>query len=66
MPLRSYANDGAFKLFMPDVGLLGGMVQLGKEVVLGGSAIFGEFKGALTEQCICQQLISECGLTPYY
>lgn len=66
VPLRSYADDGAFKLFLPDVGLLGAMAQLGKEAVIGGSSIFEEFKGALTEQYVCQQLISECGLVPYY
>ena len=66
VPLRSYADFAAFKLFLPDVGLLGAMTQLGKDAVIGGSTIFEEFKGALTEQFICQQLISECGLLPYY
>ncbi|MDO4850867.1 MAG: AAA family ATPase [Actinomycetota bacterium] len=66
IPLRSYTQGGAFKLFLHDVGLLGAMAQLGKEAVIGGSAIFEEFKGALTEQYVCQQLISECGLSPYY
>jgi len=33
---------------------------------LEGSRIFTEFKGALTEQYVCQQLISDCGLQPYY
>lgn len=66
VPLRSYADLAAFKLFLLDVGLLGAMVQLGKEAVIGGSAIFEEFKGALTEQYVCQQLIAECGLAPYY
>ena len=66
VPLRSYADLSAFKLFLLDVGLLGAMAQLGKETVIGGSAIFEEFKGALTEQYVCQQLIAECGLIPYY
>lgn len=66
VPLRSYANEGAFKLFLPDVGLLGAMVQLGREAVIGSSAIFEEPKGALTEQYVCQQLVSDCGLVPYY
>jgi hypothetical protein len=66
IPLRSYADGAAFKLFLPDVGLLGAMAQLDKKAVVGGSTIFEEFKGALTEQYVCQQLISECGLAPYY
>lgn len=49
-----------------DVGLLGAMAQLDKETVVGGNGIFEEFKGSLTEQCVCQQLVSDCGLTPYY
>ncbi|MGN0046263.1 MAG: ATP-binding protein [Eggerthellaceae bacterium] len=66
IPLCPYADDSAFKLFLPDVGLLGAMAQLDKETVIGGSTIFEEFKGSLTEQYVCQQLVSDCGLTPYY
>lgn len=66
IPLRPYADDSAFKLFLVDVGLLGAMAQLDKEAVIGGSTIFEEFKGALTEQYVCQQLVSDCGLIPYY
>lgn len=66
IPLRPYADDVAFKLFLVDVGLLGAMAGLGKETVVGGSEIFKEFKGSLTEQYVCQQIVSDCGLTPYY
>ena len=66
IPLAPYADDTAFKLFLVDVGLLGAMANLGKETVIGGSEIFEEFKGSLTEQYVCQQLVSDCGITPYY
>ena len=66
IPLSPYADDTAFKLFLVDVGLLGAMAQLDKETVIGGNDIFEEFKGALTEQYVCQQLVSDCGLVPYY
>lgn len=66
VPLRAYADSAAFKLFLPDVGLLGAMAELDKKTVIGGSAIFTEFKGALTEQFVCQQLVSECSHSPYY
>lgn len=66
IPLCPYADDKAFKLFLVDVGLLGAMSQLDKKTVLGGNAIFEEFKGSLTEQYVCQQLVSDYGLTPYY
>ena len=66
IPLSAYCESGAFKVFMVDVGLLGAMSDLPPEAVIAGSRVFTEFKGALTEQYVCQQLISECGLTPYY
>ena len=56
----------AFKVFMVDVGLLGAMSGLEPRGVIDGNKVFTEFKGALTEQYVCQQLISECGLSPYY
>ena len=66
IPLAAYCESGAFKVFMVDLGLLGAMSGLPPEAVITGSRVFTEFKGALTEQYVCQQLISECGLTPFY
>ena len=66
IPLSAYCETGAFKVFMVDVGLLGAMSDLPPEAVVAGSRVFTEFKGALTEQYVCQQLISECELTPFY
>ena len=66
IPLAPYADDTAFRLFLVDVGLLGAMAHLDKETVVGGSEIFEEFKGSLTEQYVCQQPVSDCGFTPYY
>lgn len=66
IPLNPYANDTAFKSFLVDVGLLGAMAQLDKETVIGGNVIFEEFKGSLTEQYVCQQLVSDCRVTPHY
>lgn len=66
MPLKSYTDFSAFKLFMIDVGLLGAMSELDMESVLTGNDVFTEFKGALSEQYVHQQLISDTGYTPYY
>jgi len=55
-PLKSYANTGAFKLFVVDVGLLSAMSLLNVKTLLEGDALFTEFKGALTEQFVCQEL----------
>lgn len=56
IPMRAYEDMKAFKLFVLDVGLLGCMTGLHQRTLLDGNALFVEFKGALTEQYVCQQL----------
>jgi predicted AAA+ superfamily ATPase len=57
MPLKSYADStGAFKLFLCDVGLMSAMSRVDVRAILEGDALFTEFKGALTEQFVCQEL----------
>ena len=65
LPLEAY-HDGAFKGFMLDVGLLAAKAHLQPRTVLEGSRIFEEFKGALTEQFVQQELVSELGEEPHY
>ena len=55
-----------YKLFMLDVGLLGALSELPATSILEGNDIFVEFKGALTEQYVLQQFISDTPYTPYY
>lgn len=55
-----------YKLFMLDVGLLGALSELPATSILEGNDIFIEFKGALTEQYMLQQMISDTPHTPYY
>lgn len=57
LPLKAYEDMKAFKMFVLDVGLLGCMVGLNKKILLDGNDLFVEFKGALTEQYVLQQLI---------
>ena len=66
VPLKAYAEFSAFKLFLLYVGLLGAMSDLVARSILEGNRLFMEFKGALTEQYVYQQLIAETGYTPYY
>lgn len=66
LPLSAYAEQAIFKVFLLDIGLLGAMCELNPEAILAGSAVFTEFKGALTEQYVCQELIASCGFTPFY
>jgi len=65
-PLKAYEDPSAFKLYLVDVGLLGAMTDLDVRTLLRGNAIFTEFKGALTEQYVCQQLFSAVKTVPYY
>jgi uncharacterized protein len=59
MPLTAYEEWSVFKLFLVDVGLLGALAQLSSHAIIEGNRIFEEFKGALAEQFIRQQLSSE-------
>lgn len=65
MPLISYNDLSAFKIYMNDVGLLRRMTDLDSKVISEGNKLFAEFKGALTENYILQTLVS-LGLKPYY
>ncbi len=58
-PLRAYQDFRAFKLFILDIGLLGAMTRLGAKLILEGNRMFEEFKGALTEQYVLQQLVND-------
>ncbi len=58
-PLRAYQDFQAFKLFVLDVGLLGAMARLNAKLILEGNRLFEEFKGALTEQYVLQQLVTD-------
>lgn len=66
IPLKAYEDLKAFKLFLVDVGLLGCMAGLHQRILLDGNDLFTEFKGALTEQYVCQQLKTIEDLGVYY
>jgi len=66
IPLKAYEDLKAFKLFLLDVGLLSCMVRLKQGTLLDGNLLFQEFKGALTEQYVLQQLKTMKGLQTYY
>lgn len=66
LPLKAYEDLKAFKLFMVDVGLLGCMAGLRPGTLLNGNDLFKEFKGALTEQYVMQQLAADTDLNVYF
>ena len=66
IPLKAYEDLKAFKLYMLDVGLLSCMAGLKQKTLLEGNLLFTEFKGALTEQYVCQQLKTLDDIGLYY
>ena len=66
LPLKAYLDLNAFKIYLLDIGLLMAMVDLDARVIIDGNRIFTEFKGALTEQYVLQQLIADLGIEAYY
>ncbi len=65
LPLLSYWDFSAFKLYAHDVGLLGAMSDLPPSALLEGDALFTNFKGTLTEQYVLQELLV-AGFRPCY
>ena len=65
MPLISYNDLSAFKIYLEDVGILRQMTNLDSKIVVEGNKLFEEFKGALTENYVLQALLAK-GFNPYY
>lgn len=66
LPILSYANQNIFKLFSLDIGLLGAMSELPPKVILEGNQLFSEFKGALTENFVANELVKQFGHHLFY
>lgn len=64
-PLDSYIDAATFKMFASDIGLLGALANLDPSIITKQQRIFTEFKGAFTEQYVCQQLVA-AGYDPTY
>lgn len=66
IPLSAYQDFNAFKLYILDVGLLGAIARVDFKTLLEGNDIFEEFKGALTEQFVLEELKSNKDIPIYY
>ena len=64
-PLKAYIDFGAFKMFMFDIGLLCAQNEIDVQTILEGNKLFIEFKGAMSEQFVLQELIAS-GKHPFY
>jgi predicted AAA+ superfamily ATPase len=65
-PVKAYEDMGAFKLFVNDLGLLSAMVDLDMQMIADPKALFVEFKGALSEQFVFQELRAQKGSALFY
>lgn len=65
-PLSAYQDFNAFKLYVLDIGILGAMAQIDVTTLLEGNEIFVEFKGALTEQFVLEELKSNTKRPIFY
>ena len=65
-PLKSYEEFGSFKIYMHDTGLLAAMADLDTKTLLNGNDFFTEFKGALTEQYVLQELKANFDFPVFY
>lgn len=66
LTLGGFQDMSAFKLFLVDIGLLGAMSGLDAKTLIDGNEIFGQYKGALTEQYVLQQFKSIDETATYY
>ena len=65
-PLKAYEELDSFKIYMNDIGLLCALGNTDIKTILGDNAFFVEFKGAVTEQYVLQQIISCTDFKPFY
>lgn len=66
LPLSAYINHDIFKIYLADAGLLGAMSGLSAKVIIYGNEIFQEFKGALIENYVAQELVRQGHGTFYW
>lgn len=66
LPLKAYEDFSAFKIFMSDIGLMAAMSEVSAQSILDENTLFSDFKGALTEQYVLQQLKTDPSLSVYY
>lgn len=66
VPLAAYEDKDAFKVYLLDVGLLGAASGLDVSTLIEGNVLFTEFKGALTENYVCQEFVAATTEAPHY
>ena len=66
LPLRGYADRRSFKVYALDVGLLGALADTAPQLMAHGDRLFAEYRGALVENYVAQQLGASLAGELYY
>jgi len=66
LPLSTYDDLSAFKLYTVDVGLLRMLSKLDSSAFKEGNRLFTEFKGALAENFALQSIVARFNVLPRY
>ncbi|MBQ5534042.1 MAG: DUF4143 domain-containing protein, partial [Lachnospiraceae bacterium] len=64
--LKTNVIPSSFKLYLHDTGLLGAMGALEPESIIDDGRLFGGLGGAINEEYVVQQLVSDMGIDVYY
>jgi len=66
LPLIAYREEGIFKMYLLDVGLLGAMLGLSMKTIVLGNRLFSEYNGAFVENYVAQELVAALRKELYY
>lgn len=66
LPASAYDDLSAFKIYLVDVGILRRLAMLAPTAFGEGNRLFTEFKGALTENYVLQELATQFEVVPRY
>ena len=66
LPLTGYEDSSKFKIYLLDTGLLCAMLKIDSAIILKPNALFSEYYGAIIENYVCKELISENDVDLHY
>ena len=66
LPVSAYDDLSAFKMYLVDVGMLRRLSKLSAYAISEGNRLFSEIKGALTENFVLEQLVTQFEMPRYW
>jgi len=58
LPLAGYIDHSRFKIYMPDSGLLGAMLEVPSQAIVLGDQLFSQYNGAFIENMVASELVA--------